>query len=107
MRVVRLEDADPTSAKGWYAGPWESSLEVAVGWARAGIDEPHLHERLTELYLVARGAATARVEGETVALVADDLLIVEPGEAHTFLDSSEDYLHFVIHAMCNFRVLRE
>lgn len=97
MRVVCLEDADPTATKGWYAGPWESSLAVAVGWARAAIDQPHLHERLTELYLVARGTATARVEGETIALVAGDLLIVEPGEAHTFLDSSADYLHFVIH----------
>jgi hypothetical protein len=25
------------------------------------------------------------------------MLVVEPGEAHTFLSSSLDYLHFVIH----------
>jgi hypothetical protein len=25
------------------------------------------------------------------------MLIVEPGEAHTFLTSSPDYFHFVIH----------
>src|SRR6266536_2491562 len=25
-------------------------------------------------------------------------LIIDPGEAHTFLTSSDDYLHFVIHA---------
>jgi hypothetical protein len=26
------------------------------------------------------------------------MLIVEPGETHTFIDSSDDYLHFVIQA---------
>jgi len=26
------------------------------------------------------------------------MLVVEPGEAHTFLSSTEDYLHYVIQA---------
>lgn len=38
-----------------------------------------------------------RVEGETIKLSAGDLVVVEPGEAHTFLESSADYLHFVLH----------
>ena len=54
--------------------------------------------RITEIYLVARGTSSIRVEHETVELREGDALIVEPGEAHTFLDSSGDYLHFVIHA---------
>jgi quercetin dioxygenase-like cupin family protein len=47
---------------------------------------------------VARGEAHVRVEGETVLLQAGDMLVVEPGEAHTFLASSPGYFHFVIHA---------
>jgi hypothetical protein len=35
--------------------------------------------------------------GETVQLGAGDMLVVEPGEAHIFLSSSGDYLHFVLH----------
>ena len=62
-----------------------------------GIDAPHYHRRMTEIYLVARGTVTARVEGETIALRAGDMLAFAPGEAHTFLASSDDYLHFVIH----------
>jgi len=92
---VRIERADSTAAKGWYAGPWNSALPVSIGYANAGIDNPHSHRRMTEIYLVARGASTVRVERETVALGAGDLLVVEPGEAHTFLASSEDYFHFV------------
>src|SRR5918999_6609641 len=94
---MRLERADPAAAKGWSVGPWNSDLPIAVGYANTGIDDPHLHVRVTEIYLVARGWAEARIERETVRLGPGDLLIVEPGEAHTFLSSSPDYLHFVLH----------
>lgn len=94
---MRLERIDPRQQKGWWVGPWNSDLEVAVGWATEGIDAPHRHQRMTEIYLVANGTATARVGQETIALTAGDVLIVEPGEAHTFLRSSDDYRHFVIH----------
>ena len=95
---MRLERVDPAVVKGWYAGPWNADLPVAVGWATAGIDTPHLHLRMTEIYLVARGTATARVERETVELATGDALVLAPGEAHTFIASSPDYLHFVVHA---------
>jgi mannose-6-phosphate isomerase-like protein (cupin superfamily) len=51
-----------------------------------------------EIYLVARGRSTAVVAGRTVELGAGDMLVVEPGEDHTFLNSSTDYLHFVVQA---------
>jgi mannose-6-phosphate isomerase-like protein (cupin superfamily) len=94
---MRVERGITLSAKGWYAGPWNSSLAISVGYATAGIDEPHQHTAITEVYLIAQGTAEIRIEQETVALAAGDILIVEPGEAHTFLASSPDYLHFVIH----------
>jgi len=85
--------------KGWLAGPWDGgALGVSVGFANAGIDEPHVHERISEIYLVARGRSLVRVEQETVELGPGDVLVVEPGEAHTFLESSDDYFHFVVHA---------
>ena len=84
--------------KGWFAGPWDSDLAVSVGFANAGVDEPHAHSRITEIYLVARGSASIRVERETVELTEGDVLIVEPGEAHTFVSSSDEYRHFVVHS---------
>ena len=95
---MRVEKADPSSGKGWYAGPWNSDLPVPVGYANAGIDEPHVHRDLFEVYLVARGTSVIRVEQESVSLCAGDMIIVEPGEALTFLENSPDYLHFVVHA---------
>ena len=95
---MRIERDDRAAAKGRYAGPWNADLAVAVGYANEGIDDPHLHRRTTEIYLVARGWSDIRIERETLRLEAGDALIVEPGEAHTFLASSPDYLHFVVHA---------
>jgi mannose-6-phosphate isomerase-like protein (cupin superfamily) len=82
--------------KGWFAGPWDSDLAISIGFANAGVDDPHVHARITEVYLVARGSASMRVETETVELIEGDALIVEPGEAHTFLASSQDYFDFVV-----------
>ncbi len=94
---MRIEDADFRTAKGWYVGPWNSNLDVALGYANRGVDEPHFHKAATEVYCVARGVAQVRVEAETVTLRAGSVLIVELGEAHTFLSTSPDYFHFVIH----------
>ncbi len=94
---MRLEHADLTAAKGWYAGPWNSELSIAIGYANAGIDEPHLHKQITEIYLVACGTSQIRVEQETITLHAGDMIIIEPGEAHTFLYNSPGYFHVVLH----------
>jgi quercetin dioxygenase-like cupin family protein len=93
---VRLERANDTD-KGWLAGPWDGDLGISLGFATTGVDEPHLHTRITEIYLVARGTSSLRVESDTIELAAGDVVIVEPGEAHTFVASSPDYLHFVVH----------
>ena len=94
---MRRAQADRTVAKGWYAGPWNSDLPIAVGYANAGIDEPHVHAQITEIYIVARGTSEIRVEQETITLQPGDMLVVEPGEAHTFLSNSPDYFHVVLH----------
>jgi quercetin dioxygenase-like cupin family protein len=94
---MKLIQADPVVAKGWYAGPWNSDLAISVGYANQGVNEPHLHTRITEIYLVACGSAEIRVDQQTISLHPGDMLTLEPGEAHTFLSNTPDYFHFVIH----------
>lgn len=84
--------------KGWFVGPWDSDLPIAVGWADRGVNDPHRHDLMNEVYLVARGTSVAEVAGQEVHLGVGDMLVVEPGERHTFVTSSDDYLHFVIQA---------
>ncbi len=94
---MRIERVDSHQAKGWLAGGWESDLPLSIGYANQGVDDPHVHSRVTEIFLVARGSSSIRVGDQTVELRGGDVLILEPGEPHTFLRNSEDYLHFVIH----------
>ena len=95
---MRKEKANPGVDKGWFTGPWNSNLQIAVGYANRGVDEPHLHTHITEIYLATKGTAEVRVERETLVLTAGEMLAIDPGEAHTFLSSSPDYFHFVVHA---------
>lgn len=94
MQIYR---ADPVVTKGWCVGPWNAELAVSIGYANAGVDEPHVHQRIREVYLVARGTSELRVERETISPEPGDVILIEPGEAHTFLSSSSDYFHFVAH----------
>lgn len=94
---MKIEHAKFDADKGWLIGRWNSALVINIGYANVGINEPHLHVRITEVYLVARGEATMRVDQSEVNLVAGDVIMIEPNEAHTFVTSSADYFHFVIH----------
>lgn len=93
-----IKRATSDVGKGWYIGPWNASLNISVGFANEGIDDPHFHRQITEIYLVARGSVELRIEQQTVCLHENDVLVIEPGEAHTFLSSSPDYFHFVVHS---------
>lgn len=96
--ILSSSAVTPDNGKGWFAGPWNSTVPVAVGWADRGINVPHRHEQMYEIYLVARGESVAVVADRTLHLGPGDMLVVEPGEAHTFISSSDDYLHFVVQA---------
>jgi len=94
--MIHLHAAKETP-KGWYVGPWNSNLPTPIGYANEGVAEKHYHAQTYEVYLVARGKSTAIVDDQEITLVAGDVLVVEPGEVHTFADSSKDYFHFVVH----------
>ena len=53
-----------------------------------------------EIYLIGQGTSTAVVDKKNIQLNAKDILVVEPNEIHTFIKSSPDYFHFVIHSPC-------
>ena len=94
---MRLLHSDTDTSKGWLDGPWMSGLPIALGYATAALDEPHMHATITEIFLVGRGEATARVDDRSIDLSSGDVLVVEPGEARTILDASSDLMLFVVH----------
>ncbi len=94
MLIARNDEARP--AKGWYSELSHPALP-AIGFANEGVNEPHMHNELREVYLVARGSSTIVVNGNPITLQAGDVIVVEPGEVHTFAGNTPDYFHFVLH----------
>ncbi len=92
MRLLHAGD----DAKGWLDGPWRSDLTIAIGYATRAIDEPHTHDRSTEIYLIAAGTAIAVVDGTELELEAGDVPIVAPHEVRTIASASPDYRCFVL-----------
>lgn len=93
---MHLLSSPTDQAKGWLIGPWNSAVPLPIGYANEGIADRHYHQQMYEIYLVAKGQSTALVNGKAITLTAGDVLVVEPGEVHTFTESSADYLHFVV-----------
>ena len=87
---------DKSNPKGWFVGPWNSKLQIPIGYANQGINEPHLHTQMHEIYLVAKGWSKIQVGKDIIKLEEGDLIVVEPNESHTFLENSSDYFHFVL-----------
>lgn len=94
MIVARNDAARP--AKGWYPELVHPALP-SIGFANQGINERHYHRQLYEVYLVARGSSTIAVDEIAIALHAGDVIVIEPGEVHSFVKSTPDYFHFVLH----------
>ncbi len=91
------QSIDKSQAKGWFVGPWNTAVPIPIGYANEGIDVKHYHAQMYEVYLVAQGWSTAVVDDQPIYLKAGDILVLEPHEVHTFIENSDDYLHFVIH----------
>lgn len=94
MILARNDDTRP--AKGWCNELFVEALP-AIGFANEGVNEPHYHRKLHEVYLVASGTSTIAVDGVRIKLGPGDVIVVEPGEVHTFVDSTAGYFHFVLH----------
>jgi mannose-6-phosphate isomerase-like protein (cupin superfamily) len=93
---VRVFHPDSGTDKGWFTGPWDSDLPISIGYANTGVDDPHYHREITEIYFVARGCAIMRVEDREIAISPGQAITIEPGETHTFVECSEDFYHFVV-----------
>jgi quercetin dioxygenase-like cupin family protein len=94
MIIARNDESKPT--KGWYSELTRGGLP-SIGFANQGIKERHYHRKSYEVYLVVRGSSTIRVNQTTTTLHAGDVIVVEPGELHTFQDNTSNYFHFVLH----------
>jgi hypothetical protein len=74
---------------------------IRHGAMRVGVYAPGRPDRQTphtqdELYIIARGTGWFVKESERIAVQAQDVLVVEAGVAHSFVDVSDDFATWVM-----------
>jgi len=92
VRIYRTSDGTRRGRAG-YEALYLADIELdekagSLGFIVVDIPEgtetdPHLHANLTEVFM-ALSPLTVLVEGQKITLDTYDVLVVEPGEAHSF-----------------------
>ena len=70
-----------------------------INWARLPVGSSfrlHYHEDMEESFIVVRGTAEMRVDGEAHRLDAGDMLVVSPGEQHDMENVGDDDVEYVV-----------
>ncbi|MGB8650740.1 MAG: cupin domain-containing protein, partial [Mycobacteriales bacterium] len=76
----------------------EPALSVGTYCVPRGGEDDQLPHGQDEVYVVMSGAATLRSGGESVAVGAGSVVFVPAGEAHRFVDVTEDLALLVLFA---------
>ncbi|MGQ4912672.1 MAG: cupin domain-containing protein [Candidatus Thorarchaeota archaeon] len=97
VRIYRSSDGTRRGRAG-YEALYLADIELdekagSLGFIVVDIPEgtetdPHLHTKLTEVFM-ALSPLTVLVEGQEITLDTYDVLVAEPGEAHSFRAPAE------------------
>ncbi len=70
----------------------DGTLPIQIKIVQPGETNPveHFHKTMHEYFFLLQGSARISVNGNIHELDQDDMLIVEPGEAHRIVDYSPD-----------------
>ena len=91
MKTIRLSDREPVQAEGYTKHILLDAQDLQNDGARVQIVtiQPgetiadHYHRTTREFYLVLQGRCQLTVNGETIVLRRDDMLLMEPGDIHS------------------------
>ena len=91
MKTIRLRDREPLQAEGYTKHILLDAEDLHNDGARVQIVtiQPgdtianHYHRTTREFYLVLQGRCRLTVNGETLALRRDDMLLMEPDDVHS------------------------
>ena len=94
MKFIQLQDREPVQAKGYTKHILLDAEDLQSNGARVQIVtiQPgdtiadHYHRTTREFYIVLQGRCQLTVNGETVVLRRDDMLLMEPGDTHKLVN---------------------
>lgn len=57
---------------------------------------PHAHRTAVEVYVVRRGVCELVVNGETVIMRPDDIILMEPGDVHALTNHGDELFELLV-----------
>ncbi len=74
-------------------GQIKNLIKFSQAYLKAGqISSEHIHEDLTEVFLIESGTGIVKVDGKVNQIKAGDCIIIEPGEGHEYLNTGTEEL---------------
>lgn len=91
MKTIQLNDREPVQAEGYIKHILLDAKDLQSDGARVQlvIIQPgdtiadHYHRTTREFYIVQQGRCQLTVNGQTLVLRRDDMLLMEPGDIHS------------------------
>ena len=65
--------------KGWFAGTWDSDLDISLGCTNTSVDIPHHLNAMMGIYFFALGDVNMLIEGVEHHFPEKSCLIIEAG----------------------------
>ena len=80
-------------------GDFQPGKLKMLNWCRLPVGsafQPHFHEDLQEVFVIAQGSATMMVDGQNHVLQAGDCIVIDPREIHVMQNiGNEDVMYMV------------
>ena len=90
--MILTDLSSPTSLDGFICARW--SAESTSEWIEQA--PRHRHHECREGWYVLSGSLGFEVDGQEVEVKAGQLIIIDPGEVHTFWNSSDVTTEYLI-----------
>jgi len=71
------------------------SIKQELMPAKTG-EQLHFHQHATQFFFILKGEATFLIEGQTLAVEANEGLQIEPGSKHKIMNEKDHDLEFIL-----------
>jgi quercetin dioxygenase-like cupin family protein len=90
MKVKNQEGVNPWTIFGPGVMPPGKIMQISVTPFAPGQSCPeHVHRDLWEIFICERGQIDMRVDGENIALLEKEVVLVKPGQSHVINNTSD------------------
>lgn len=81
---------DTSLIPNWVLNDRKHPIQIRILTCDQIHSQDHLHKTMHEYFYILEGSLVISLNGETIEMKKDDLLVVDPGERHFVKEKSKD-----------------